>query len=136
MKNNILVLNDITTIENNYCKRIYFNTQMLASYYNVKSPVFELFAIAQDRGSDALEFIEGLYSDDLLNISEHDYKKLQFACKYLNKSNRHHILYNDLIVQICWDAYRLDMAAVNNTVKINKMCTGYARNICRENSRG
>ncbi|MBL6970037.1 MAG: hypothetical protein ISR68_01430 [Campylobacterales bacterium] len=119
-------------MDNEHSQRIYFNILMLANYYDIKSDIFEIFSLAQGSSDEALKYVEELYSDGLLLISEYDYKKLHFALKYTNKPKQYHILANDLIVQICQDAVILENFKSNRTVKLNKLSTGYARNICRE----
>lgn len=120
-------------LDNELSQRIYFNILMLANYYDIKSSVFEIFCLAHGSTEEPLEYVESLYTNDMFQISEYDYKKLHFAIKYTNKPKQYNILANDLVVQICQDALLLDSCQSNVSVKLNKLSTGYAKIICREN---
>lgn len=80
-------------------ERVYKNTQILSNYYNLKSEVFELFALLHDskreneyedieHGLRASKFAKGLINDGFIKLSKEDEKKLIFACANHTKKDR------------------------------------------------
>jgi uncharacterized protein len=59
-----------------------------------------------EHGSRATLFIQELRQDDSLDISEKQLDQLCFACTHHSRGNAQS---NDITVQTCWDADRLDL---------------------------
>lgn len=89
----------------------------LAQETGADSKVVELFAYLHDskrengdhdknHGLRASEFVRALYDKELIKITEEQFWQLNFACKYHNQSALHS---DDITIQICWDADRLDL---------------------------
>jgi uncharacterized protein len=104
-------------------ERVYENTQLLAQHYNITSKVFELFAMLHDskrenefedinHGKRAALFVKELVDSEIINLSKEDKNRLIFACSNHTKPNKRAKLYNDIVVQICFDADKLDIGRV------------------------
>lgn len=59
-----------------------------------------------EHGRRASFFIKELYGKDILNISEKQLSQLTFACEHHSDSR---IKSDDITIQTCWDADRLDL---------------------------
>lgn len=57
-------------------------------------------------GLRASAFIKELYSKNILNISQNQLGQLVFACEHHNNPN---IKSDNIVIQTCWDADRLDL---------------------------
>jgi len=121
-------------------RRVYYNTQKLSNYYNVESEVFELFALLHDskrhdefedlsHGVRAAGFVQKLLRDGVIDLENDDRERLLYACANHTRSNKDDPLYNDLIVQICFDSDRLDIDRVGFVVDPAYLATEYAKNI-------
>ena len=71
-------------------QRVYKNTKILSTYYKIKSPVFELFALFHDskreneysdiyHGIRAREFVEKLVKEKKIILDEDDKNRLLYA---------------------------------------------------------
>jgi len=123
-------------------KRVYINALKIAKYYNIKSDVFELFALLHDskredenkdlkHGKRASLYAKKLIETLIISISKEDKKRLLFACSNHTKANKKAKLYEDLVVQICLDADRLDIARVGIIPEEKYFSTNYARQLVR-----
>ena len=119
-------------------RRVYYNTQQLSKHYNVESEVFELFALLHDskrhdeledrhHGVRAAAFVQKLLGDGVIALDEEDAERLLYACANHTKSDKNDPLFNDLIVQICFDSDRLDIDRVGFAVDHKYLATKYAR---------
>lgn len=123
-------------------ERVYHNTQLLSNYYNIKSDVFELFSLLHDskredeyedlkHGKRAALFVKELVNSEIINISKEDKNRLVFACSNHTVTNTKAKLFNDLIVQICFDADRLDIGRVGIIPEEKYFCTDFAKELVR-----
>ena len=89
----------------------------LAKHTKVDLKIINLFAYFHDskresegrdpkHGLRAVSFIKELYSKNVLNISQNQLSQLTFACKHHNNPS---IKSDDVAIQTCWDADRLDL---------------------------
>jgi uncharacterized protein len=89
----------------------------LAKQTDADKKIVKLFALLHDsrrenedydsdHGLRASEFIRDLYNKKLLRISEKQLEQLIFACKHHNNSDSKS---DDVTIQTCWDADRLDL---------------------------
>jgi uncharacterized protein len=124
-------------------ERVFQNTQLLSNYYGIESDVFELFAMLHDskrenefsdigHGSRAAIFAKELISTKKINISKEDQRRLLYACSNHTISNQNAKLYSDLVVQICFDADRLDIGRVGITPQEDYFQTEYAKKLVRK----
>ena len=124
----------------NHWRRVYCNTQKLSSHYNLESEVFELFALLHDskrhnefedihHGVRAAGFIQKLLRDGVVKLENYDRERLLYACANHTKSDKDDPLFNDLIVQICFDSDRLDIDRVGFTVDPAYLATEYAKDL-------
>jgi len=124
----------------NHWRRVYYNTQKLSAYYNIESEVFELFALLHDskrhdefedryHGVRAAGFVQKLLRDDVIALDTEDSERLLYACANHTKSDKSDPLFNDLIVQICFDSDRLDIGRVGYVVDPTYLATEYAKNL-------
>lgn len=113
--------------------RVYENGLFLAGETGALLPVVELFAVFHDscrlsdgrdnahgpRGAQLAEELRGLYFD----LADADFSLLLTAC------SRHTIALtdDDITVQTCFDADRLDLARVGKTPDPDQLCTEMAR---------
>ena len=125
-------------------KRVYENTQKLASYYQIQSEVFGLFALLHDskrvnedidkfHGKRASIFAKELLKSKEIILNEADAKRLIYACKNHTHSDKRDPLYKDLVVQICFDSDRLDIDRVGMEVDPNYLATDYAKKLALKN---
>ena len=121
-------------------RRVYYNTQKLSKYYNIESEVFELFSLLHDskrhdefedmhHGVRAAGFVQKLLRDGVIILDEEDAEILLYACANHTKSDKANPLYDDLIVQICFDSDRLDIGRVGFMVDPAYLATEYAKNL-------
>ncbi len=121
-------------------ERVYINTQILAKHYGIKSDVFELFALLHDskredeykdieHGKRAEEFARDLINKGLIELNDIDTKRLIYACKNHTLPEQSNPLYEDLIVQICFDSDRLDIGRVGITPERKYLFTKYAKSL-------
>ena len=124
----------------NHWRRVYANTQRLSKHYNIVSEVFELFAFLHDskrndefedrhHGVRAAGFVQKLLRDGLISLYEEDTKRLIYACANHTTSDKNNPLYNDLVVQICFDSDRLDIGRVGYVVDSAYLATEYAKSL-------
>ena len=89
----------------------------LARQTGADPKVVELFAYLHDskrenddydknHGLRASKFVKTLYTQGLLKITEKQFQQLSFACQYHNQST---LQSDDVTIQTCWDADRLDL---------------------------
>ncbi len=121
-------------------RRVYENTQILSTHYQIESEVFELFALLHDskredefedkhHGKRASLFVQQLLEDNVISLSDEDAERLIYACANHTHSNKKHLLFNDRIVQICFDSDRLDIDRVGFEVDVKYLATEYAVNL-------
>jgi len=126
-------------------QRVYLNTQKLAQYYGVESDVFELFALLHDskredeykdigHGKRAGEFVKSLIEKELIKLDDVDEERLIYACQNHTVSNKSNPLYDDLIVQICFDSDRLDIGRVGITPERKYFLTDFAKEYIQNSS--
>ena len=120
--------------------RVYQNTQKLAKHYQIESEVFELFSLLHDskrhdeyedryHGVRAAGFTQKLLRNGMLELNNEDTERLLYACANHTKSDKTDPLYNDLIVQICFDSDRLDIGRVGYEVDPKYLATDYAKEL-------
>ena len=120
--------------------RVYQNTQKLAKHYEIESEVFELFALLHDskrhdeyedryHGVRAAGFTQKLLRNGMISLDHEDSERLLYACANHTKSDKTDPLYNDLIVQICFDSDRLDIGRVGHDVDPKYLATEYAKKL-------
>ncbi|MFC2073773.1 hypothetical protein ACFLR3_00835 [Campylobacterota bacterium] len=125
-------------------QRVYDNTQKLANHYNVQSNVFELFAILHDsqRENEFVDIEHGLRAslytielieNDIIELDETDRNRLLYACANHTRTDVNDPLFNDLIVQICFDSDRLDIGRVGIQPDAAYMATEYAKSLIVNN---
>lgn len=123
-------------------QRVYNNCLELGRFYNINSNVFELFALLHDskredefedknHGKRAALFVKELVDKSVINLSKEDKNRLIFACSNHTKSNKRAKLYHDMVVQICFDADRLDIGRVGTVPEQSYFCTQYAKDIVK-----
>jgi len=128
----------------NHWRRVYENTQRLSAHYKIKSEVFELFALLHDskresesidkhHGKRASEFVENLLHTKEIVMNDKDAKRLLYACANHTYSDKSDPLFNDLIVQICFDSDRLDIGRVGYVVDPSYLATEYAKHLAMQN---
>ena len=126
----------------NHWRRVYSNTQKLSAHYSIESEVFELFALLHDskrhdefedrhHGVRAAGFVQKLLRDDVILLDEEDAERLLYACANHTKSDKNDPLFNDLIVQICFDSDRLDIGRVGYEVDPLYLATKYAKSLIK-----
>jgi uncharacterized protein len=120
--------------------RVYQNTQKLAKHYKIESEVFELFALLHDskrhdeyedrqHGVRAAGFAQKLIRNGKIALNKKDRERLLYTCTNHTKSDKTDPLYNDLIVQICFDSDRLDIGRVGYEVDAKYLATEYAKEL-------
>ena len=121
-------------------RRVYYNTQKLSSHYEIESEVFELFALLHDskrhdefedlhHGIRAAGFVQKLLRSGVIVLDDEDAQRLLYACANHTKSDKDDPLFNDLIVQICFDSDRLDIGRVGYVVDPAYLATDHAKNL-------
>ena len=121
-------------------RRVYYNTQKLSRHYNIESEVFELFALLHDskrhdefedrhHGVRAAGFVQKLLRGGVISLDTEDAERLLYACANHTKSDKENPLFNDLIVQICFDSDRLDIDRVGFVVDSAYLATEYAKSL-------
>ncbi len=121
-------------------ERVYINTQKLSSYYKVESEVFELFSLLHDskrvnefkdkhHGKNAAEFTKKLLNEGIIKLNDEDAEKLIYACANHTYSDKNNPLFNDIVVQICFDSDRLDIGRVGYAVDEKYLATDYAKSL-------
>ena len=124
----------------NHWRRVYRNTQILSTYYNIESEVFELFALLHDskrhdefedrhHGVRAAGFVQKLLREGTISLNEQDAERLLYVSANHTQSNKNDPLFNDLIVQICFDSDRLDIGRVGYVVESAYLATEYAKGL-------
>ncbi len=102
---------------------VYRNTQLLANAYSITSDVFIFFALLHDckredededfeHGKRAANTIKTYQEEGLIPLSPNDHARLFYACANHTKADKTDPLYQDLVVQICLDADKLDIGRV------------------------
>lgn len=77
-----------------------------------------------EHGLRASFFIKWLYNKNVLNISKNQLDRLVFACEHHNDSKSKS---NDITIQICWDADRLDLWRVGIVPVPSFLNTNFAK---------
>ena len=122
--------------------RVYKNALKLAEYYNIESRVFMLFALFHDsrranedidprhgsRGAKYARLLQNRISV-LKELNEIDFTLLEYACSSHTKIDTEHLLVDNLVANICWDADRLDIGRVGFIVDPKYLCTDYAKEL-------
>jgi uncharacterized protein len=127
----------------NHWQRVYENTQKLSNYYKIESEVFELFALLHDskrhdeyedryHGVRAAGYVQKLLRNGNIQLGKEDTERLLYACANHTKSDKEDPLFNDIIVQICFDSDRLDIGRVGYDVDPAYLATGYAKSLVSE----
>lgn len=124
-------------------ERVYENCLKLASFYNISSEVFELFSLLHDskredefrdidHGKRAALLVKKLVFNNEIILSKEDTNRLIFACSNHTVPNKKAKLYNDIVVQICFDADRLDIGRVGIVPEEKYFFTDYAKKLVLE----
>ena len=124
-------------------QRVYKNTQILSTHYKINSPVFELFSLFHDskreneysdiyHGFRASEFVKELLEKKEIILNENDTNRLLYAIANHTISDENNPLFNDLIVQICFDSDRLDLGRVGIEPEEKYMITEFGKKLVRE----
>ena len=122
----------------NHWRRVYYNTQKLSTHYNIESEVFELFALLHDsrrhdefedkhHGKRAALFAEELLTNEVIVLNEEDIQRLLYACANHTHSDKKNPLFNDRVIQICFDSDRLDIGRVGYVVDPRYLATEHAK---------
>lgn len=95
--------------------RVRYNGLLLAKYLNINTDIIEYFSILHDskRETEKLDKNHGQRSanfiseirDKYITLNDHDFKILYEACLGHNTTKFH----ENLTIQVCWDADRLDL---------------------------
>ncbi len=121
-------------------RRVYENTQLLSNYYRIESEVFELFALLHDskrtneledkhHGKRASLFAQKLLDEGVISLSGENAKRLIYACANHTYSDKSNILFNDIVVQICFDSDRLDIGRVGYDVDRSYLAMDFAKSL-------
>lgn len=121
-------------------QRVFTNTQLLSSHYQIQTDVFELFSLLHDskrdnelydekHGPRAAAFTKKLINEKLITLEEADEQRLLFACANHTVTDTKSPLSEDIIVQICFDSDRLDIGRVGIEPHEKYMATSYAKNL-------
>ena len=114
--------------------RVAFHGRRLASDLGVSSLVPRLFALLhdsqrrhegrdRDHGPRAAQFVRQLQAEGTLDLSGTDLDLLRLACEGHSEGARE----APLLVQVCWDADRLDLGRVGIRPEPRRLCTIPAR---------
>jgi uncharacterized protein len=114
--------------------RVLQNGRHLARRLNLPSTVVELFALVHDsqrlvesvdreHGARAGIYVQSLAKRGLIRLSDDELHQLTHACHYHSAG----MMAGPPVVQICWDADRLDLARVGALPLSAKLCTDVAR---------
>ena len=125
--------------------QVYHYTQFLAKSYNIESEVFLLFSLLHDskreneyedieHGIKAARSIEAYQNQGLILLSNEDTERLIFACANHTKADKSHPLYQDLVVQICLDADKLDIGRVGVIPHESHFLTDVAKKIVKNST--
>ena len=117
---------------------VYTNTLILSKVYGVYSKVFMLFALLHDsqrfdedddleHGIRAAKKVQSYLDEGKIILGIKDQKRLLYACSNHTKANKNDPLYDDLIVQICLDADKLDIGRVGVIPEKSHFLTPYAQ---------
>lgn len=109
--------------------------QFLSEYTGADKEVVRLFAYLhdskrenesndQEHGPRASIFVQELYDQGHLNISPDQLKRLIFACKYHTDAD---VKSDNITVQTCWDADRLDLGRVGIIPRKEFLNTDFAK---------
>lgn len=123
--------------------RVYRNALKIASYCDIQSSVFEYFALLHDsmrldefedhgHGQRALMYGRYLINEGLIRLDAEDQNRLLYACANHTKPDSSDRLYNDIVVQICWDADRLDIGRVGIIPDPKYFFTQYGQQLASE----
>lgn len=114
--------------------RVRINGLLLARENGANERVIEHFAFLHDvcrdnddhdpqHGPRAANFAREIRSQHI-SLSDHEFELLISAVE----GHTHGSHYNDITIQSCWDADRLDLARVGIVPNPNRLCTFEARN--------
>ena len=114
--------------------RVAFHGRRLAGDLGVPSRVPRLFALLhdsqrrhegqdRDHGPRAALFVRQLQAEGILDLVQADLELLVMACEGHSEGTRE----APLIVQVCWDADRLDLGRVGIRPEPRRLCTAPAR---------
>ena len=121
-------------------QRVYDNTQKLAQHYKVASDVFELFALLHDskredelfdekHGPRAAAYVKQLLNDEVIKLDKKDEQRLLYACANHTVTDETNLLFQDVVVQICFDSDRLDIGRVGIEPEASYMATDFAKKL-------
>ena len=79
-----------------------------------------------NHGFRAAEYVQTLFTKGLLPIDKKQLGQLKFACAYHSERNTQS---NDITIQTCWDADRLDLWRVNITPDEKYLHTNIAKEV-------
>ena len=125
---------------------VYHNTQRLANAYSITSDVFIFFALLHDckredededfgHGKRAAFAIQGYQEAGLIPLSPDDQARLVYTCANHTKADKTDPLYQDLVVQICLDADKLDIGRVGIIPHESHFLTEVAKTIVQSSSK-
>ncbi|MBN1930212.1 MAG: hypothetical protein JW786_01205 [Desulfobacterales bacterium] len=113
--------------------RVYTNGLRLAQITGANVKVVKLFAVFHDarRLNDGIDNAHGSRGANLaaefrgkyFNLPDADFEILLDACNYHTVTHKH----NDITIQTCFDADRLDLARVGKIPDPNFLCTDTAK---------
>ena len=78
-------------------------------------------------GKRASWFAQKLLAGDIISLNDEDSRRLVYACANHTYSDKGDPLFDDRIVQICFDSDRLDIGRVGLEVDVKYLVTEYAR---------
>ena len=124
---------------------VYRNTQRLANAYSITSDVFIFFALLHDckredededfeHGKRAALAIQGYQEAGLIPLNPDDLARLVYACANHTKADKTDPLYQDLVVQICLDADKLDIGRVGVIPHESHFLTDVAKKIVKNST--
>jgi len=80
-------------------------------------------------GVRAAGFVQKLLRNRDIDLNKEDSERLLYACANHTKSDKEDPLFNDKVVQICFDSDRLDIGRVGYDVDPAYLATEYAKSL-------
>lgn len=120
-------------------KQVESNGLLLATETGADIVVVRLFALFHDskrtndgpdivHGARGAEFAKTCFEEHRLNISQEQFDKLYYACKFHTTEHRS----GDTTIDTCYDADRLDLGRVGIVLDPNKMATAFGARIAQK----
>lgn len=117
--------------------RVFKISKYIAELNNIQSDIFKYFALFHDVGrtDDEYNLNHGEKGANLaikyrkyIDLNDEEFEKLIFACKWHTKPlDINNKFYKDNIINICWDADKLDLVRLNMEIKKEKLFNKYSK---------